>query len=221
MLSATSRLPGVRLTLPADFHLLPLDSDLADRVAAQSALLDALPMAGGDRRELVALYLEALATELRSVDVAGAAFCAVRIGDHPSTATLTVGFHETATTDRTLALLGTVATLRGSAEASGVETTAYAGQPAARWSSERAVHEPDEGGNAPVTMKELHVLVQAPDVPVAVLITMATPVEQDWDLYADVLHEICFSLRFDPAVAPEQGAAGQVLLLPGARAAEV
>lgn len=219
MLSATTRLPGVRLTLPTDFHLLPMEADLADRVAAQSALLDALPMAGGDRRELVALYLEALATELRAVDVAGAAFCAVRVGDHASTATLTVGFHETATTDRTLALLGTVAALRGSADASDVQTTTYAGQPAARWSSERVMGEADDTGAAPVLTRELHVVVQAPDVPVAVLVTLATPVLEDWELYAGVLHGTCATLRFDAAVAPEHGAAGQVLLQPTARTA--
>lgn len=211
MISATSRLPGVTLSLPPDFHLLPLDSDLADRVAAQSVLLDALPMAGADRRELVALYLEALATQLRAVDIAGAAFCAVRVDDHASTATLSVGFHETATTDRTLALLGAVATLRGSAAAAGVETTSYAGQPAARWTSERPMA---TGDDEPVVMRELQVLVQAPDVPVAVLITLATPTLQDWDLYTRVLADICATLRFTPAIEPQRGVSGQVLLLP-------
>lgn len=209
MISATSRLPGVTLTLPTDFHLLPLERDLADRMAAQSALLDALPMAGADRRELVALYLEALATELRSVDIAGAAFCAVRVDDHASTATLSVGFHETATTDRTLALLGSVATLRGAHDTTGVETTSYAGQPAARWTAERLV-----GAGEPVLIRELQVLVQAPDVPVAVLITLATPTLPDWDLYTGVLHDICGTLRFTPATEPDRGAAAQVLLLP-------
>ncbi|MPZ96566.1 MAG: hypothetical protein GEU96_17050, partial [Propionibacteriales bacterium] len=209
MISPTTRLPGVTLTLPADFHLLPLEADLARRVSSQSALLDELPMAEGGRRELVALYLEAMSTQLRGADIAGAAFCAVRIGDHASTATVTVGFHDTATTDRTLSLLGTVATLRGSSSATGVETAAYAGQPAARWVVERSLA-PD--ADEPVVMRELQVLVQAPDVPVAVLLSLATPMLEDWDLYVEVMHGICETLRFTPASDPEGGASAQVLL---------
>ncbi len=211
MLSPTTRLPGVTLTLPAEFHLLPLDADLQARVAAQTALLDELPMADGPRRELVALYLESMATRLRGADIAAAAFCAVRIGDHASTATVTVGFHETNTTDRTLALLGTVATLRGRDDDSDVETTAYAGQPAVRWTSR---HDLSTGeGSDPIRLHEAQVLVQAPDVPVAVLITVATPTTEDKEIYRDVLHRACESLEFAPPTDPGTPAAS-VLLLP-------
>ncbi|MPZ61666.1 MAG: hypothetical protein GEU93_10300 [Propionibacteriales bacterium] len=213
VISPTEQLPGVSLKLPSDFHLLPLDPDLANRVAAQSELLDALPLAGGDRRELVALYVEALATRLRDADVAGAAFCAVRIDDHASTATLTVGYHSTATTDRTLALLGTVATLRGSEDMTSVETTTYAGHPAATWIAERVLPGSD-GGADDLVLRELQVLVQAPEEPVAVLITLATPNLEDWPIYRDVVRSICETIEFQPALDSEESDHGRVLLLP-------
>jgi hypothetical protein len=206
MLTATRR-SGVALTLPADFHEVPLDQDLEQRVAAQSRLLDRLLAAGG-RRELLALVLEAMARHLGSAGIAGAACCAVRIGEHASTATLTVGFHETATTDRTLALLGAAAMLRGSVGA--VETTAYAGHPALTWALERPLADG-------IVIREVQVLVPSPDVPVGVLVSLATPMPQDWGVYQQVMHAVCTSLRFDPAVSPRGAAAGRVLRLPAGR----
>jgi hypothetical protein len=203
------RLPGVALTLPPDFHEVPLDPSLEQRVAAQSRLLDRLPGAAGGRRELVALFLEAMARHLGSVGVVGAAFCAVRIGERASTATLTVGFHETATTDQTLALGGPGAVLRGLVGA--VETTAYAGHPALTWSVERPLADG-------IVIREVQVLVPAPDAPVSALISLATPTQQDWEVYRQVMHDVCTSLRFDPC-SPPRAAVRALPLPPGRRSA--
>jgi hypothetical protein len=87
--------------------------------------------------------------------------------------------------------------------AGAVVTTTYAGHPAVAWT---AAH-PLAGG---VVVREAHVLVPAPELPAAVLISLATPVLQDWDVYRRVMHDVCTSLRFDPARPHDEA---QVLLL--------
>jgi len=89
-----------------------------------------------------------------------------------------------------------------------VETTSVGRQPAVVWTVDVPAENPDS-----VAMREMQVLVQAPDVPVAVLITLATPTLQDWRLYQRLMREVCETLRLTPAAAPEQGAEAQVLLL--------
>lgn len=101
----------IDLDLPPDFHEVPLDPAIEDRVAAQRELVDAL---GADprSREGLGWLLEALARMTRDSHVSGTAFCAVEIDGTPSTATLTVATQAMPSDDPLVFAQGTYESLR-------------------------------------------------------------------------------------------------------------
>lgn len=129
---------GMRLRLPAEFRFVPLEADLPERLSSQLRLLHDLADGDARQRGFLSLYLEAMAVQMRRAQVAAAAFCAVALHGEPSTASLTVAFHRTGTTDRTLALTGAAAALQHpDAAPVEVETRQVAGHPAVCWEAER------------------------------------------------------------------------------------
>ena len=57
-------LPELALDIPPDFHEVPLETAIEDRVAAQSALLEDMGLRDTEQREGLGLYLEAIARTL-------------------------------------------------------------------------------------------------------------------------------------------------------------
>ncbi|MDO9377913.1 MAG: hypothetical protein Q7T56_03615 [Nocardioidaceae bacterium] len=104
--------PVIDLDLPPDFHEVPLAAAVEDRVHDQAALLDRLAVVDAGRRESLGWYLEALSRTVGDHDVATTAFCAVRIGGRPSSATLTVALHDADADDPLVFALGSAESLR-------------------------------------------------------------------------------------------------------------
>lgn len=120
---------AVEIDLPPDFHEVPVEPSVEDRVAGQAHILDRLHIDDVAQREGVGWYLEALSRSVRLGNVAGTAFCAVRLDGSPSTATLTAAVNDAASDDPLVFALGTAAVLRRSGRFSAVEQESVSGVP--------------------------------------------------------------------------------------------
>lgn len=183
----TAGLPDILLDVPPDFHEVPLEPAIEDRVAAQAELLDQIGLEDGQQREGLALYLEAVARSLADGPVVGTAFCAVELDGRPSTATLTVAPHDVATDDPLVAISGIAEALRrdGGYRAVAVEPAAGRSVVVAR-------------GRVPAGALDLHqvtVAVPLPGYRFAVLVTIATPATDDVDTYERVVRKVAESVR--------------------------
>jgi len=89
----------VDIDVPPDFHEVPVDPSVEDRLLGQTAILDELSIADPAQREGLGWYLEALSRSVTAGAVVSTAFCAVRLGGTPSSATLTVAGHPAAAED--------------------------------------------------------------------------------------------------------------------------
>lgn len=178
----------VVIDLPIDFREIPLDEGLETRTAEQLMLTEDMGLTDATQREAFALYLEALSVRLGDDNVAGAAFCAVRLNGHPSTATLTIAVHHTHTHDPGVAVLGAAETLQRDGHGR-VEVTRLGETPVVRSVSNRGVGNDDEA------LREMTVLVPLTGTEQAVLVTLSTPCLVDWDTYVGVLETACRSVR--------------------------
>lgn len=102
----------IDLDLPPDFHEVPLDAAIEDRVAAQHELIDVLELDDVRRREGLGWFLEALARVTQGGHVTGTAFCAVELDGVPSTATLTVATQQMPSDDPLVFAQGTYESMR-------------------------------------------------------------------------------------------------------------
>lgn len=89
----------IDLDVPPDFHEVPVEASVEDRVHLQTEILDELAITDPAQREGVGWYLEALSRSATSGAVVSTAFCAVRLGGTPSSATLTVAVHPASSDD--------------------------------------------------------------------------------------------------------------------------
>jgi hypothetical protein len=193
--------PAVVLDVPADFHQVPLASDTEDRTAAQLQVLEDMGLSDTGQREALSLYLEALSKRLSGGPVLATAFCAVRVNDHPSTATLTVGLHTMRTADRGLAVLGAAEAMRREGRYANVAIVEVGPHPAVTAVAERATTPEDTvTGEVGATLRELSVLVPVPGHEQAVIVTLSTPCLEDWDIYQRLVLDICRSLRVQSAL---------------------
>lgn len=189
---------AVALDVPDDFHAVPLDGRTEVRTAAQLEIVADLGLPSADQREALSLYLEALARRVAGSPVRGAAFCAVRLGGQPSTASLTVAVHPTGSGDPGLVALGAAETLRRAGRYDSVQVLELGLVPAVSAVVERAaVPAESPTGRAGETLREMSVLVPVTGRPLAVLVTLCTPCLDDWDTYVRVLLQVARSVRVE------------------------
>ncbi len=184
-MTATTVHELVQLDVPPDFHEVPLDAAVEDRVAARTDVLDVLGLDDPEQREGVGLYLEALAHALRDGPVAGTAFCAVELDGKPSTATLTVATRAHTTGDPLVTLAGLAEALRREAVHAAVTIErlgAQHGVVALR-------------GNEPSGLSEVTIAVPLSAAPLVVWVTLATPCVDDFGTYARVARDVAASAR--------------------------
>lgn len=194
--SRTEAAPVIVLDVPPDFHEVPLARETESRTAAQLQVLEDMGLSDPGQREALSLYLEALAIRLSRGAVMSTAFCAVEVGGHPSTATLTVALHPTHTADRGLAVMGAAEAMRRAGRYSRVEIVELGRHPAVTAVTERpTVPDDTAAGEGGATLRELSVLVPVPGHEQAAMVTLATPCLADWDLYERLVLDICRSLH--------------------------
>jgi hypothetical protein len=179
--------PEIALDIPPDFHEVPLEAAIEDRVAAQSALLEDMGLRDTEQREGLGLYLEAIARTLAGGPIVGTAFCAVEMDGRPSTATLTVATQSTSTTDPLVVVAGTAEAMRrtGGYTRVGVEAAG----------SHRAVFASGTTGTEGLELHQTNAVVPVPGHSMTVLITIATPSRDDVTTYERVVRSIAGSLR--------------------------
>jgi|GEM_PF-3572556 hypothetical protein len=185
--SAETTVPEIALDIPPDFHEVPLESAVEDRVAAQNALLEGMGLRDTEQREGLGLYLEAIARTLAGSPIVGTAFCAVAVDGRPSTATLTVATQATSSSDRLVVLAGTAEALR--------RTGSYAHVSIESAGSHRAVFASGAVGTDGLDLHQTTAVVPVPSHPLAVLVTIATPSRDDVATYERVVRSIAGSLR--------------------------
>lgn len=182
------------LDVPPDFHQVPLDDAVEDRVAARGALVESLGLSDPQQREGLELYVEALAGHVRRSRVAASAFCLVELDGAPSTATLTVALHPAGSTaDPTVLLLGVAESLRrdGGYDAVGIERI-----------QGRAVVVA-HGGAAPTPdgaerQRQLTVAVPLAAQQQVVMLALASPDHAHWAVYERLVRQVAASVRIDP-----------------------
>jgi len=182
--------PSVRLDVPPDFHEIPLDAAVEDRVAARTAVLDDLGLADAEQREGLGLYFEAVARALRGGPVVGTAFCAVEINGKPSTATLTVATQTGAPTDPLVAALGIAEVVRSEGRHDSVTIERLGPHHAVVATGTLAT-----GGDP---LRTVTIATPLPADRLVVLITLATPCRDDFALYSRVAREVAASARVVP-----------------------
>lgn len=183
---------GILLDIPPDFHEVPLDLAVEDRVAARTALLDRLGLADTSRREGFALFLEAVARAVGDGPVVATSFCAVRLAGRPSTATLTVATQAGAVADPQVSVYGAAETLirRGAHHAVRVERAGP--HPVVLATSQlRGAASCDAG--AP-DMRQVTVVVPVPGMPLLALLAI-TSTAADLPAYTEVVRSVAASLR--------------------------
>jgi hypothetical protein len=185
--STEESVPEIALDIPPDFHEVPLETAIEDRVAAQSALLENIGLRSSEQREGLGLYLEAIARTLAGGPIVGTAFCAVEMDGRPSTATLTVATQPTSTPDPLVVVAGTAESLR--------RTGSYGRVGIERVGSHRAVLASGTAGAEGLRLHQTTAVVPVPSHPLAVLVTIATPSEDDVATYERVIRSIAGSLR--------------------------
>jgi hypothetical protein len=179
--------PEIALDIPPDFHEVPLEAAIEDRVAAQNALLENMGLHDTEQREGLGLYLEAIARTLAGGPVVGTAFCAVEMDGRPSTATLTVATQSTSTTDPLIIVAGTAEAMRRSGGYGRVGVEAAG--------SHRAVFASGSTGTEGLPLHQTTAVVPVPAHALVVLITIATPSRDDVATYERVVRSIAESLR--------------------------
>jgi hypothetical protein len=185
----------VVVEIPPDFHQVPLDDEVESRTAAQLRLLDDMGLSDPRQREALSLYLEALSIRLGdSDDLVSTAFCAVDLGGHASTATITVAVHETHTTDPGLAVLGAAEAMRRDGRLGTVEIVELGHRPVATARVERRAvpGQPDSPGE---TLRELSIFVPVPRRELAAMVVLSTPCLSDWDVYERLAFDVSRSLH--------------------------
>jgi hypothetical protein len=185
--SPATTVPEVALDIPPDFHEVPLEDAIEDRVAAQNALIEDIGLHDTEQREGLGLYLEAIARTLAGSPIVGTAFCAVEMDGRPSTATLTVATQSTSTADPLVVVAGTAEALRRSG--------AYARVSIEPAGTHRAVFASGAAGADGLDLHQTTAVVPVPAHPLAVLITIATPSRDDIATYERVVRSIAGSLR--------------------------
>jgi hypothetical protein len=197
--TAASDAPVVELDLPQDFVQVPVDSDVRRRTAEQLQVVDALGISDPAQREALGLYLESLAVRLSRGDVSATTFCAVQLRGRPSTATLTVALQATHTADRGLVVLGAAEAFRREGRHQSVSTRTIGSHPAVVAVAEHAnVNGGARSGDLDSTLRELSILVPVAGHEHAVVMTLATPCLEDWDVYERLMVEACRSLHVRP-----------------------
>lgn len=177
----------IDLDIPSDFHEVPLDLAVEDRVAAQRELIEALDLGDGDRREGLGWFLEAMSRMVRDGPVVGTAFCAVEIDGAPSTATLTVATRALPSDDPLVFAQGTYESMRrqGGYLSVGIERIGpVPGVVAAR--------EIEVAGRS---SRQVTAVVPVPGHRLGVFVTVATDDEAHVAVYERVVREAAATVR--------------------------
>lgn len=187
------------LDIPPDFHEVPLDLAVEDRVAARSALLDRLGLTDSARREGFALFLEAVSRAVGDGPVVATSFCAVQLAGRPSTATLTVATQAGVFADPLVSVYGTAETLirRGAHRAVRVERV---GPHSVVLATSRVRDDVSRAAEGP-DLHQVTVVVPVPGLPLLALLAI-TSTAADLATYTDVVRTVAASLRVAP---PERG----------------
>jgi hypothetical protein len=185
--STVTLAPSVRLDIPPDFHEIPLDAAVEDRVAARTAVLDDLGLRDPEQREGLGLYFEAMARALRGGPVVGTAFCAVEIDGRPSTATLTVGTQPGPAADPLVAVLGVAEVVRTRGQHDSVAIERIGPHHAVVATGALATEGPQ--------LRTVTIATPLPSDRVVLLITLATPCADDFATYARVARQVAASAR--------------------------
>ena len=191
------------LDVPPDFHQVPLDDAIEDRMVAQGALVDAMGVSDPRRREGLGLYVETLARHVRDSRVAASAFCLVELDGGPSTATLTVALHPAGppagpaagpvAADPTVLVLGTAEALRRDGGYGHVGIERIAGRSMVVAVAERA----DPEGSA--RYREVTVAVPLADQGQIAMVAMASPDRAHWTTYDRLARQVAGSVRITTA----------------------
>jgi hypothetical protein len=185
--STVTLAPSVRLDVPPDFHEIPLDAAVEDRVAARTAVLDDLGLHHPEQREGLGLYFEAMARALRGGPVVGTAFCAVEIDGRPSTATLSVGVQTGSPADPLVTALGIAEVVRNRGQHDSVSVERIGPHHAVVATGPLAA----EGQQ----LRTVTIATPLPAGRIVVLITLATPCHDDFPIYARVARQVAASAR--------------------------
>lgn len=190
-MSGASDAGALLLDVPPDFHQVPLDDAVEDRVAARSALIESLGLADARQREGLELYVEALAGHVHRSRVAASAFCLVELDGAPSTATLTVAMHPAGSSaDPTVLLLGVAEALRREGDYTHVAVEEVDGRAVVVASGER--------GAGAGRQRELTVAVPLPANQQVVMVALASPDLAHWDVYERLVRQVAASVRLAP-----------------------
>lgn len=196
LISSVEAAPRVVVEVPPDFHQVPLEQQTEARTASQLRVLDEMGLTESDQREALSLYLEGLAVRLTTASLGGSAFCAVQLDGRPSTATLTMALQPTRTIDRGLAVLGAAESMRRAASYLSVAVVQLGGQAVVTAVTERSLSQ-GSGAVPGAVLREMLAFVPVPGHEFAALLTLATPCLADWDVYAEVLLDICRSVQVE------------------------
>ena len=178
------------LDVPPDFHQVPLDEAIEDRVVGQSALVEAFGVADARQREGLGLYVESLARHVRASRVAACAFCLVELDGAPSTATLTVALHPAgASNDPTVLVLGTAEALRRDGDYAEVRVERIDGRPVVVATAERVA----QGGAE--RHREVTVAVPLAGHGQIAMLALASPDVTHWQVYERLLRQVAASVR--------------------------
>ncbi len=196
LISSVEAAPRVVVEVPPDFHQVPLEQQTEARTASQLQVLDEMGLTESDQREALSLYLEGLAVRLTTASLGGSAFCAVQLDGRPSTATLTMALQPTRTIDGGLAVLGAAESMHREGRYTDVAVVRLGSRAVVTARSERSLS-PGSGAVPGAVLREMLAFVPVPGHEFAALLTLATPCLADWDVYADVLLDICRSVRVE------------------------
>lgn len=194
----TEAAPVLVLDVPSDFHEVPLDRNVEERTASQLGVLDEMGIEDRRQREALSLYLEALSVRLRSGNVVGTAFCAVQLDGSPSTATLTVAMQPLSAPDPGVALLGAAEAMRRQDRFDDVQVERLGSYDVVMAQTDRPnVPGTPAGGDVAEALRELSVFVPLPGHDTALTVTLATPCLEDWDVYRQLLVDVCRTLKVE------------------------
>ncbi|CAN5241496.1 MAG: hypothetical protein H0V13_07555 [Nocardioidaceae bacterium] len=183
---------GIVLDIPPDFHEVPLDLAVEDRVAARIALLDRLGLTESARREGFALFLEAVSRAVGDGPVVATSFCAVQLGGRPSTATLTVATQTGVGTDPLVSVYGVAETLIRRGAYRSVRVDRAGPHPVVLATSQVRGGASAEAGSP--DLHEVTVVVPVPGLALLTLLTI-TCTAADLATYTDVVRAVAASLR--------------------------
>lgn len=180
------------LDIPPDFHEVPLDLAVEDRVAARIVLLDRLGLTESSRREGFALFLEAVSRAVGDGPVVATSFCAVQLEGRPSAATLTVATQASVVADSLVSVYGVAETLirRGAHRSVRVDS---AGPHPVVLATSQVRGDASSGGDQP-ELHQVTVVVPVPGLPLLALLAI-TSTAADLAIYTDVVRGVAASLR--------------------------